>query len=161
MPAPTRRRGARPDTQALDELAQAPAGGGGRLRKAPTADPVLSAGSPQPGPTERARGPEVDQDAAAARPARTPAAARPPRGERATPTASKAKVGFYQDPDHTARARAAYDWTRPQEGHRSFSDFIAAAVMREVARLEAKYHDGQPWPAVEPGQLPTGKPLGS
>jgi len=33
--------------------------------------------------------------------------------------------------------------------------------MREVARLEAKHHDGQPWPAVEPGQLPTGKPLGS
>lgn len=141
MPTPTRRRGAHPDARALDELGQAPAAAG-RLRKAPTGDPVLDAGSAGP----------------AAEPA---AAARAPRPARSTSTAGKAKVGFYQDPDNTARARAAYDWTRPHEGHRSFSDFIAAAVMREVARLEAKHHDGQPWPAVEPGQLPTGKPLGS
>ena len=37
---------------------------------------------------------------------------------RACPTAlttltAEAKVGFYQDPDDTARACAAYDWTRP------------------------------------------------
>lgn len=158
MPAPTRRRGARPDTDALDELTQAPAAGG-RLRKAPAVDPVLSAGSTSE--TVQGRGPEVDQrKPAAAQPARAPAAVRVPRAERVTSTAGKAKVGFYQDPDDTARARAAYDWTRPREGHRSFSDFIATAVMREVAQLEAKYHDGQPWPAVEAGRLPTGKPLG-
>ena len=154
MPTPPRRRGARPDAQALDELGQAPSPAG-RLRKAPTADPVVNAGSPTPGEPadtgERATG-------GTGRPA---AATRAPRPARSTSTAGKTKVGFYQDPDDTARARAAYDWTRPHEGHRSFSDFIAAAVMREVARLEAKHHDGQPWPAVEPGQLPTGKPLGS
>lgn len=81
-----------------------------------------------------------------------------PRG--AGPGTAKSKVGFYQNPDDTARARAAYDWTRPYEGHRSFSDFVASALMREVERLEAKHHGGEPWPAVEPGQLPTGKPLG-
>lgn len=74
--------------------------------------------------------------------------------------AGKSKVGFYQDADDTARARAAYDWSRPHEGHRSFSDSVASALMREVSRLEAKYHDNKPWPAVEAGQLPTGKPLG-
>lgn len=151
MPTPTRRRGARPDAQALDELGQAPATAG-RLRKAPTGDPVVDAGS-SAGPPEESGG--------SGERASRPAAARTPRPARSTSTAGKAKVGFYQDPDDTARARAAYDWTRPHEGHRSFSDFIASAVMREVARLEAKHHDGQPWPAVEPGQLPTGKPLGS
>lgn len=155
MPTPTRRRGARPDAQALDELGQAPATGG-RLRKAPTADPVVDAGSPGPTAEPAEAGERVT--GGAGRPA---AAARAPQPPRSTSTAGKAKVGFYQDPDDTARARAAYDWTRPHEGHRSFSDFIAAAVMHEVARLEAKHHDGQPWPAVEPGQLPTGKPLGS
>ena len=153
MPTPTGRRGARPDAQALDELWQAlpPAG---RLRIAPPADPVVDAGSPAP--TE----PADPRESATAGTGRPAAAPRAPRPARSTSTAGKAKVGFYQDSDDTARARAAYDWTRPHEGHRSFSDFIAAAVMREVARLEAKHHDGQPWPAVEPGQLPTGKPLG-
>jgi len=157
MPPPTRRRSTRPDSQALDELGQAPTGAG-RLRKAPHSDPILGAGTHDPAPA-----PEVDPGPAApSPPGRTQAAARSPRGGgRAASTAGKTKVGFYQDPDDTARARAAYDWTRPHEGHRSFSDFISAAVMREVERLEAKHHGGQPWPAVEPGQLPTGKPLGS
>lgn len=142
MPVPTRRRPGRPDTQALDELGQAPRGGG-RRRKAPTVDPVLSAGS-----VPAAGGPPAADGASNARRARAPGPA-------------KSKVGFYQDPDDTARARAAYDWTRPHEGHRSFSDFIASAIMREVERLEAKHHDGQPWPVLEPGRLPTGKPLGA
>lgn len=33
--------------------------------------------------------------------------------------------------------------------------------MREVERLEAEYHHGEPWPPMEPGELPTGKPLGA
>lgn len=138
---PTRRQSASPNAEDLAGLGETPATGG-RLRKAPSSDPVLGvAGSP------------------AARPDTTPSAAAPAR--RASTSAGKAKVGFYQAPEDTARARAAYDWTRPHEGHRSFSDFIAAAVMREVERLEAQYHDGQSWPALEPGQLPTGKPLGA
>jgi Centromere-binding protein ParB C-terminal len=134
---PTRRRGSSPDADALSALARPPAAGG-RLRKAPVADPVL-------GTSGRA-----------AEPVATVTRVKQPRV-----TGGKEKVGFYQLGDDTARARAAYDWTRPQEGHRSFSDFIASAVMREVARLETKYHQGEAWPAVAPGQLPTGKPLGS
>lgn len=138
----TRRQGASPSMDDLATFNQPTAGG--RLRKAPTADPVLGVAS---GTTTTENPP--------------PAAATKttPRGAPATPT--KAKVGFYQAPADTARARAAYDWTRTTTRHRSFSDFIATALMREVARLEADHHDGQPWPALDPGELPTGKPLGS
>lgn len=103
-----------------------------RLRKAPVLDPVLA--------TATAPAPSL------AAPAVAPA---------------KVKVGFYQDPADTARARAAFTWTRAQQGHRSFSDFIAHALMREVERLEASYHEGHPWPSMQPGELPTGKPLGT
>lgn len=138
---PTRRRSASPSAEDLASLAETPIVGG-RLRKAPNSDPVLGvAGTPATHPDS------ADSFAAPSR--RTP---KPP---------SKTKVGFYQAPEDAARARAAYDWTRPHEGHRSFSDFISSAVMREVERLEEKYQDGQPWPALEPGELPTGKPLGS
>lgn len=75
-------------------------------------------------------------------------------------TSSKGKVGFYQRPEDTARARAAFNWTRLQEGHRSFSDFVAEALMKEVVRLEQEHHAGAPWPPLDPGHLPTGKPLG-
>lgn len=136
MTTPRRRRGASPNTDDLAGLGDTP-DPGGRLRKAPSADPVLGVSGP----------PHADAATGKKGPAR-----------RAKPT-SKNKVGFYQDSDDTARARAAYDWTRPREEHRSFSDFIAAALMREVERLEAAYNDGKPWPSLEPGKLPTGKPL--
>lgn len=141
---PTRRPGAHPDAQTLEQLGQSPAIG--RLRKAPAADPVLGL----------AAATAVNTPTVA-----PPSAEKPQKGTLAPRAASaaKSKVGFYQDPNDTARARAAYDWTRPHEGHRSFSDFISAALMREVGRLERKYHDGSPWPAVAPGQLPTGKPM--
>ncbi len=135
-PTPTN-RAAGPDPAALAALTPPT---GGRLQKAAAHDPVL--GPPAP---------------AAAAPTDVP----PDRRQRpgVAHAATKTKVGFLQDPDDTARARAAYEWTRLHEGHRSLSDFIAAAVMREVARLEAQYHDGDPWPGVEVGQIPTGKPL--
>jgi len=140
MPAPKRRPGASPNVDDLAALrAQGPAGG--RLRKAPVTDPVLGVASAAPVAASAAHEPpETDRPAADASP--------------------KVKVGFYQRPRDSARARAAFSWTRPQEGHRSFSDFIAAAVMREVERLEAEYHEGEPWPSMEAGELPTGKPLG-
>jgi hypothetical protein len=144
MPPPSRRRGAKPDAATLDELARASASGG-QLRKAPPSDPVLDVGSGTPA-GDRETGPRRRRGRSDHDPA---------------PTTGKTKVGYYQDPDDVARARAAYEWTRLQENHRSFSDLIAAALMREVARLEEKYNNGQPWPPVEPGHIPTGKPLGS
>ena len=139
---PTRRRTASPNAQDLAGLREEPPAAG-RLRKAPVSDPVLGVAS-APSPDEPATS------------GRTASARRAP-----SPTAGKAKVGFYQEPDDTARARAAYNWTRAQEGHRSFSDFLAHALMREVERLEAEYHGGRPWPSMEPGELPTGKPFGA
>ncbi len=135
---PTRRRGTRPDTDALAALHNEQTGEP-RLRKAPASDPVIDAGR-------------------RAEEAPVPAAAKPAR---VTGAGGKEKLGFYCRPEDANRARAAYDWTRPMEQHRSLSDFISSALMREVERLERKYHDGQPWPEVLPGQLPTGKPVGS
>lgn len=139
MPGP-RRRGGVPDPAALGELA-AP----GRLPKAPSADPVLGATSPQER-AGRATGapPPVPDDVPAARTARAPSA----------------KAQFYDLADELARARAAYLHTHAQEGHRSWSEFVAATVRREVRRLEALYHGGEPWPDVAAGQIPTGRPLG-
>jgi len=137
MPPASRRRSTRPDTDALAALhTEQP--GTPRLRKADATDPVLDAGRRENDP-----------------------APPPAKAARTTGVGGKEKLGFYCRPEDANRARATYDWTRPYEQHRSLSDFIAHALMREVERLERKYHDGQPWPEVLPGQLPTGKPVGS
>lgn len=164
MPPPERRRGARPDIDDLTGLVQAPAPRG-TLQKAPAQDPVLgiTGGTVAPAPPAApVRAAPLEEPS---RPGSQTAGRRAPR-KAAAPVAAdvglaKAKVGFYQDPEDTARARAAYNWTRAQEGHRSLSDFLAAAVMAEVKRLERKYNGGDPWPAMDPGELPTGKPMGA
>lgn len=78
-----------------------------------------------------------------------------------TRTAAKIRVGYYQHPDRLARARSAFHWSRLEEGHRSLSDFIDHAIMREVERVEGLYNDGQSWPPLDAGELPTGRPIGS
>jgi hypothetical protein len=144
MPAPQRRRHGRPDADALaglDDTSPAPAAGEDepttpRLSKAAADDLVL-------GTPARGRG------ARTAPPARTASGG----------AGAKARVGFYQLTEDTARARAAYKWTGNQEGHRSLSDFFAAAIMKEVERLERDYNGGRPYAGIEPGDIPTGKPL--
>lgn len=145
MPAPQRRRHGRPDADALAGLDQpatdptpADPAEANRLSKAAPDDLVLGAA------TGRGRG-----------------VAGAARGRAASGgTAAKARVGFYQLTDDTARARAAYKWTGHREGHRSFSDFLSAAIMTEVERLEREYNDGKAWAGVHAGEIPTGKPLG-
>lgn len=44
--------------------------------------------------------------------------------------------------DLRARIRSAYRATSAQEGHRSFSDFVAG-LLAEAARLEGRYNDGR------------------
>jgi len=157
---PARRRPAGPDTDALAALSSPPPAGG-RLKKADHGDPVLGlASQPSPPATEPDRQTAEDTSTAAAGGTR-PRAARSKQEDVNRTGGAKVKVGYYQDPDDMARARSAYDWTRPREGHRSLSDFIAHAVMREVERVEKLYNDGQPWPPLEPGELPGGRPLGS
>lgn len=75
--------------------------------------------------------------------------------------ATRPKVSFYTDADDAARARGAFRATLGQEGHRSWSDFLAAAVLAETERLEAKYNGGEPFPSVEAGGIPLGRPMGA
>jgi len=70
---------------------------------------------------------------------------------------TKPKVSFYQDPEDTARARAALLNTLTTEGNRSLSEFIDRAVMAEVERLERKHNNGKPWESVPTGELPVGR----
>jgi hypothetical protein len=145
MPAPQRRRHGRPDADALaglDDTSSAPDGAG----EAEPAAPRLSKAAAD--------------DLVLGTPARGRAATTAPRARTASGGAgAKARVGFYQLTEDTARARAAYKWTGHQEGHRSLSDFFAAAIMKEVERLERDYNGGQPYAGIEPGDIPTGKPL--
>ncbi len=70
------------------------------------------------------------------------------------------KVSFYQDPEDTARLRAAYRHTLAATSDRSLSDFITRVVMAEVERLENQYNGGHPFPSVGPGAIPQGRPVG-
>lgn len=70
------------------------------------------------------------------------------------------KVTFYQPQDDTARMRGAFRHTDREEGDRSLSDFIHKAVMAEVERREKKYNSGKPFPDLEAGSIPRGRPMG-
>lgn len=69
------------------------------------------------------------------------------------------KVSFYQSREDTARMRGAILATRAEEGYRSMSDFLHAAAMAEVERLEAKYNSGEPFPPIEADRGHAGRPL--
>jgi hypothetical protein len=77
------------------------------------------------------------------------------RGRRA----GAVQITFYIDAEQAARARAAFMRTQGPEGNRTWSDFIADAVRRETERLERTYNDAQPWPGVQAGAMPTGRPV--
>lgn len=55
--------------------------------------------------------------------------------------------------------RGAILHTITTEGARKLTQFINAAVMAEVERLEAKYNGGQPFPAVGARELPQDRPM--
>ncbi|MEU6460173.1 hypothetical protein [Streptomyces sp. NPDC047065] len=90
-----------------------------------------------------------------------PAAAAPARRRRAAETPApgepeQMKTSSYTlPPSLIARMRAAQWHTlqRP-DGHRNLSEMVRILVDREVDRLERKYNDGKPFPAVT--RLPTG-----
>lgn len=71
------------------------------------------------------------------------------------------KVSVYQDPDFTDRMRGAITYTIPQEGPRTLSDFINAAIEAEVERLEAKYNNGAQFPPVGAKGIAQGRPMGT
>ena len=88
-----------------------------------------------------------------------------PRAVKATPRPStpvnrkKEKVGYTVLESEANRTRAAFMHTRMDTGIRSLSDFIAAAVAKEVKRLEVKHNGGQSWIPMSAGEIPTGRPL--
>jgi hypothetical protein len=111
--------------------------------------------------------PDIDSE-----PAPVPAAEdRPTRARPQSSAAGEAEVGegkpkyrhkvsFYQDREDTDRVRGAILHTMTTEGSRTLSQFIHKTVMAEVERLERKYNDGQPFPAVGARELPQGRPMG-
>jgi len=70
------------------------------------------------------------------------------------------KVSLYQELENTDRIRGAIPHTFAQEGFRNLSQFLNAAAMKEVERLEQMYNDGKPFPPVKARELPQGRPNG-
>ena len=68
------------------------------------------------------------------------------------------KTSFFQSKESGARMRSAYMATRHLTGSRTLSDFILAAVEREVEALERQYNEGTLFTA-DPGSVPRGRPL--
>lgn len=68
------------------------------------------------------------------------------------------KTSFFQSMESGSRMRSAYMATRHLTAHRTLSDFILAAVEREVEALEQQYNNGDQFTA-DPGSVPRGRPL--
>ena len=151
MPTPSRRPDRQPDQEALAAAlkgAQAP------LRKAPPTDVVRAIASPA-----AATGPPASVSTPADVHDGPPAPL--PREPKVRSQGGKEQVKFYADPAATARARGAYvNTTYGQTGHKSWSEFLAAAVAAYTESLEQRYNDGKPWPPMEVNDLPRGRPVG-
>jgi hypothetical protein len=63
----------------------------------------------------------------------------------------------YFSQDDADQVRAAFLAAGQTEGHRSVTDLIEAAVMREAKRLQRKYNQGRAWEPVPPGSLRPGR----
>jgi hypothetical protein len=112
-------------------------------------------------PAVTAAPPTAPIEAAAPSVEPSPADATPSVSETAPKSGTKyPKVGFYQDPDRTARMRGAFRHTSLETGIPSLSKFIDEAVMEKVEELEAKYNGGKPFPRVGAREISQGRPLG-
>jgi hypothetical protein len=127
-----------PNTSVVSEL-------GGRTLEPDPAEAVepVTAKSEQPEPlaqpVRREPDPEPVRQSAAA-----PAAPIEPAPQQGKPVKPKReKISYYQDSDDAYRIRAAHVNTIARTGYKSLSDFIASAAMKECARLEAAYNDGE------------------
>ncbi|MEV4991601.1 hypothetical protein MRBLMD1_004110 [Pseudarthrobacter sp. LMD1-1-1.1] len=68
------------------------------------------------------------------------------------------KTSFFQSKESGSRMRSAYMATRHLTGARTLSEFILAAVEREVEALEGRYNGGEQFTA-DPNSVPRGRPL--
>lgn len=122
-----------------------------------TADPV-----PAPQAAERPVEPVSAPQAAQKPPTRPKSRTQAPRAaQRPIPLAEGSpteKMTTYVPRAVRERAKAAFRATSHLEGDGSFSDFITAAITREVERREQLHNDGQQY-AGDGGRLTAGRPL--
>lgn len=106
---------------------------------------------------------EAPQEAPAA-PAAAPKAATAPQSAaesvKRTAKEKPKKLTIYQEPEDTDRMRGAMVGTIQHEGFKTLSKFVQEAIMEKVERLEQRYNGGEPFPAVGPGVIPAGRPMG-
>lgn len=125
--------------------------------------PAIQQALPQEPPRQAPAQP-VQQPAAYVAPAApqyTQADLRQPAAEPPVPEKKMyRKTSFFQSKESGARMRSAYMATRHLTGSRTLSDFILAAVEREVEALERQYNEGNQFTA-DPGSVPRGRPLES
>jgi hypothetical protein len=123
-------------------------------RLAATADPVPA---PQAAdrPVEPVSAPQAAQKPPKSRAQASGAVQRPIPLVEGSPTE---KMTTYIPRATRERAKAAFRATGHLEGDGSFSDFIAAAITREVERREQLHNDGQQY-AGDVGRLTAGRPL--
>ena len=129
---------------------------------APERPPVTADPAPAPQAAERPVEP-VSAPQAAQKPSTRPKSrTQAPRAvQRPIPLAEGSpteKMTTYVPRAVRERAKAAFRATSHLEGDGSFSDFITAAITREVERREKLHNDGQQY-AGDGGRLSAGRPL--
>ncbi|WP_068166581.1 ParB family protein [Rhodococcus phenolicus] len=67
------------------------------------------------------------------------------------PRTPRPKLGFHTD--QAERIRAAYLGTRPHLPPSTFGEFLEAAVLEKIERLEAEHHNGRAWDAPAEGDI--------
>ncbi|MGN5240842.1 MULTISPECIES: ParB family protein [unclassified Rhodococcus (in: high G+C Gram-positive bacteria)] len=67
------------------------------------------------------------------------------------PRTPRPKLGFHTD--QAERIRAAYLGTRPHLPASTFGEFLEAAVLEKIERLEAEHHDGKSWETPAEGEI--------
>ncbi|MCK8674579.1 ParB family protein [Rhodococcus sp. NPDC003382] len=61
------------------------------------------------------------------------------------------KLGFHTD--QAERIRAAYLGTRAVLPPSTFGEFLEAAVLEKIERLEAEHNNGRPWDTPAAGEI--------
>lgn len=108
----------------------------------PTPEPIVEAAAPAMKPAQRNGTPE-----------RTT-----PQPDVSTGEQKKMQVNALIPVGLRNRSRAAFAASRHVEGYRSYSDFIAKAIEREVSRVENDHNEGRPYAGGD-ANLTAGRPM--
>lgn len=107
-----------------------------------TPEPIADAPSPAGTPAPRKRSPIKTA----------------PQPEGSTGEQKKMQVNALIPVGLRNRSRAAFAASRHVEGYRSYSDFIAKAIEREVSRVEHEHNEGHPYAGGDEN-LTAGRPM--